>query len=98
MTLRNLKWNLPALMLSVFVSSPAFALCQCVCMNGEVRAICDSAIDLPPICAPSVCPIVPPSIPPIHVPDVPPVGTTHCYERQVYNYETARYEWKEVCQ
>jgi hypothetical protein len=47
---------------------PANAACQCVCMNGEVEAVCSSSIDVQPICPPRVCPIVPPAVRPIDPP------------------------------
>jgi len=87
------------LLMLVFFLLPlqAAADCQCVCMDGQVRVVCSSAIDLKPICPPRVCPITPPSIPPIQPPRVPPIGTETCTQKQVYNEYTRRYEWKEVC-
>lgn len=76
----------------------ANANCVCRCVNGSVQAICSSAIDLPPICAPTICPIAPSSIAPIGPPTVPPVGTSHCTQQQVLNPYTNRYEWRQVCQ
>lgn len=71
--------------------------CRCVCMNGNVQAVCSSTLDVEPVCSPRVCPITPPSVEPIQRPRVPPVGTTNCVQRQVYNEYTRQYEWKEVC-
>jgi hypothetical protein len=71
--------------------------CRCVCMNGEVQAVCSSTLDIEPICSPRVCPITPPSVEPIQRPRVPPIGTSNCVQRQVYNEYSRRYEWKEVC-
>ena len=79
------------------LASNANAACQCVCMNGEVRAVCSSTLDIEPICPPRVCPITPPSVEPIQRPRVPPVGTSNCVQRQIYNEYTRRYEWREVC-
>ena len=78
--------------------SSAEARCVCRCVNGDVQPICESAIDLPPICAPQVCPLTPPSIAPIMPPTVPPIGTTDCGEKQVLDPYTGRYEWRPVCQ
>ena len=78
-------------------ASNAFADCSCVCINGEVRAVCSSSLDIEPICPPRICPITPPSIPPIQTPRIPPIGTTNCVQKQVYNEYTRQYEWKEVC-
>ncbi len=81
----------------IFLASTVFSECRCVCMDGEVRAICSSALDIEPICSPRICPITPPSVEPIQSPRVPPIGTSNCEQRQVYNEDTHRYEWKEVC-
>jgi hypothetical protein len=89
------------LFLTVFGSlslvSNANAACQCVCINGEVRAVCSSTLDIEPICSPRVCPITPPSVEPIQRPRVPPIGTSRCVQKQIYNEYTRRYEWREVC-
>lgn len=77
--------------------SEAYAACQCVCMDGEVQAVCTSALDIEPICAPRICPIVPPAIEPIQRPRVPPIGTSKCVQRLIYNDQTKKYEWQEVC-
>jgi hypothetical protein len=45
--------------------------CYCTCINGKNQPVCESAIDLKPICGPKVCPIEPPSIEPINPPTVP---------------------------
>ena len=71
--------------------------CQCVCMEGEVQAVCSSTLDIKPICAPRVCPITPPAVEPVQTPRVPPIGTKTCVQKQVYNEITGAYEWKEVC-
>lgn len=75
----------------------ADAACQCVCMDGEVQAVCTSALDIEPICAPRICPIVPPAIEPIQKPRVPPIGTSKCVQKLIYNDQTKKYEWQEVC-
>lgn len=85
------------LALGLFTTCAALADCQCVCMNGEVQAICSNSIDMQPICAPRVCPITPPSIEPIQSPRVPPIGTSNCSEQQVYNEYSHNYVWKEIC-
>ena len=78
----------------VFDSSAA---CTCECVNGQMKPLCERALDLPPICPPKICPIVPPSIAPIQPPKIPPIGTKECRQAQVLNPVTNRYEWKEVC-
>jgi len=94
-----MKRVITAVSLFVFLlaSGNALADCRCVCMNGEVRAICSSSLDLEPICPPRICPITTPSIEPIQTPRVPPIGTSNCVQKHVYNEYTRRYEWKEVC-
>lgn len=52
----------------------ANASCSCECVNGQMQALCDSAIDLPPI------------------------GTSQCWQEQVYNPMLNDYEWQEICQ
>lgn len=75
----------------------ASAACVCRCVDGEVKAICSSSIDLPPICAPRICPLTPPSLEPLPRPTLPPIGTKTCRQEQVYNEYTKRYEWKTIC-
>ena len=78
-------------------SAPSSAACRCACVNGTMQAVCQSNIDLPPICGASVCAIAPPSIAPIQRPTVPPIGTRSCSQQQVQNSDTGRYEWQTVC-
>jgi hypothetical protein len=80
-----------------FVGAQKTNSCHCACVNGEVKALCSSSTDVPPVCAPRVCPIVTPSVKPIAPPRVPPVGTSTCKMKQVYNETTKKYEWKSVC-
>lgn len=35
----------------------ANAACTCQCVNGQMQPLCQSSIDLPPICPPTICPI-----------------------------------------
>lgn len=75
----------------------ALARCVCRCVGEEVQALCDSTLDIPPICPPKICPIAPPSIPPIGPPSIPPIGTERCWQEQILNPYTGRYEWHRVC-
>lgn len=95
--MRRLLSAAAVLACSVGFTGDAGAACVCRCVNGEMRPICSSSIDLPPICPPTVCPITPPSVAPIQAPQVPPIGTTACRQAQVYNPSTGQYEWREVC-
>ena len=87
-----------AIVLVLFLVGSVMADCTCECVDGKVVAVCESSIDLPPICPPRICPLDVPAIEPIKSPRVPPVGTTDCYQKRVYNRYTGRYEWKEICQ
>ena len=78
-------------------SKLTYGACECVCVSGEVEALCESTVEIKPICAPQVCPIQLPSIKPIPAPTVPPVGTSKCEQKQVYNNSTHRYEWETIC-
>lgn len=79
------------------LSDVAVADCVCRCVNGEVKALCSSSIDLQPICSPTLCPLVPPSIAPLPSPQLPPLGTSACRQVQVLNPRTNQYEWQRVC-
>jgi hypothetical protein len=79
------------------LSTDAFAACQCRCVGGEMQPICSSAMEIRPICPPTVCGIVPPSIAPIATPMVPPIGATTCGPQQVLNPFTHQYEWRTLC-
>lgn len=81
---------------SGFGARPADASCQCACVNGTVRAVCSSAIDLKPICAPRVCRIAPPRVRPITPPTIPPVGTSRCRPELVWTGH--KYEWVKLCE
>jgi hypothetical protein len=86
-----------ASLVSATVAQTASAGCVCQCVNGHVEAICQSAIDLKPICSPTLCPIVPPSLKPIESPTLPPLGTSQCHNQQVWNPTLGRYEWVRLC-
>jgi hypothetical protein len=77
--------------------SQARADCVCRCVNGQVQALCANAIDMKPICSPTICPIAPPAVQPIQAPRVPPIGTTQCRQAQVMNPVTKQYQWQTVC-
>lgn len=92
-----MKTAIGAALLGLFLATSAQGQCVCRCVNGEMRPLCTSAIDLPPICPPTVCPLTPPSIAPIQPPTLPPLGTTSCSQQQVYNPRTGQYEWRSIC-
>jgi hypothetical protein len=74
------------------------AACVCACVDGKVKALCTSSLDLEPICQPQLCPLTPPSIEPLRTPTLPPLGTKSCSQKQVLNSGTGQYEWRTVCQ
>jgi hypothetical protein len=84
--------------LALSIATVASGNCVCACISGEVQAICQSSIDVEPICAPRVCPIAPPAIEPITAPRVPPVGTSECGPRLVYDDENDQYVWTTLCE
>ena len=83
--------------LALFVSADAMAVCQCACVGGQMQAICTNALDLEPICPPTICPIVPAAIQPIQPLTLPPLGASRCEQEQVYNEYTDEYEWQTIC-
>lgn len=83
--------------LGLLAPTSGLADCVCQCVNGQVVPLCDSTLDIKPICAPRICPITPPSVEPINPPVIPPIGTKTCSMEQVYNEWTGTYEWKQVC-
>jgi hypothetical protein len=82
----------------VMVNEQAYAKCVCRCVNGEMKPLCTSSLEIPPICPPTICPLTPPKIEPLPSLELPPLGTESCRWKQVLNPYTNRYEWKRVCQ
>ena len=80
-----------------FCASTAHAECICQCVNGHMQPLCNSAIDLPPICPPTICPIMGPSIAPINPPAIPPIGTSECHQARVCD-TFGNCRWQQVCQ
>jgi hypothetical protein len=80
----------------ILCSTVAHAGCTCQCVNGHMQPLCDSSIDISPICPPTICPIASPSIAPISPPTLPPLGTTSCQQARVCDpYGNCR--WQQVC-
>jgi hypothetical protein len=84
------------LLMVLAVTHNAEAACTCQCVNGQMQPLCSSAIDVPPICPPTVCPIMAPSIAPIAPPTIPPAGTTACRQARVCD-QFGNCRWQEVC-
>ena len=78
-----------ALFLFAFPPVQSEAACVCRCVDGEMQPLCQSTLDLPPICPPSICPIMTPSIAPIDLPTIPP----H-WDNAVPASERVQYIWK----
>lgn len=95
----QVRYAAAAIALAAFFggTGTAEAACQCSCVNGQVRPVCTSSIDIRPICTPGICPIVPPAIKPIAPPAIPPLGTKSCRMVQVLNPATGLYEWRNLC-
>jgi hypothetical protein len=85
------------LLCALVIPGIASSECYCTCMNGRNQPLCDSSMDLRPICAPKVCPIEPPSLKPINPPTLPPLGTRECRQEQVWDHNYGKYVWKKVC-
>ena len=95
-----LRFHIFHVVIAVFIfaqSTIALASCSCQCVNGEVTAICSSTLDIEPICSPRICPLDSPSIKPLDSLSLPPLGTSSCSQERVYNEDSGKYEWEEVC-
>jgi hypothetical protein len=86
-----------ALGAALFFVGEANAACTCQCVNGNMQPLCDSAIDLRPICPPTICPITAPSIAPISTPVIPPIGTSACHQARVCD-AFGNCRWQQVCE
>jgi hypothetical protein len=75
----------------------AHAGCYCACVNGVNQPICQSTMDLPPLCGMQLCPIAPLSLPPILPLKLPPLGAQTCVPQQVWDRNLNRYVWKRIC-
>jgi hypothetical protein len=73
------------------------AECVCRCVDGRMQPLCESSIDVPPICPATICAPTLPLPKPVQAPPIPPVGTTKCSPRQVLDPNTGQYEWQNVC-
>jgi hypothetical protein len=75
----------------------ASAACVCQCVDGRMQPICQSSIDLRPICPATICPIMSPSIAPLNPPTLPPLGATSCRQARVCD-AFGNCQWQQVCQ
>ena len=72
----------------------AGGLCQCV--DGQMQPLCQSSIDVRPVCPAAVCPIAVPSIAPVKPATIPPIGTSQCRQARVCD-TFGNCQWQEVC-
>jgi len=86
-----------ALTFWLFGSVAVNAACTCQCVNGQIQPLCQSTIDMPPVCAPTICPIVAPSLPPLPALILPPLGTSQCRQAQICDTQ-GKCEWQQVCE
>jgi hypothetical protein len=86
-----------AILIALLLPYQLQAACRCACVNGKIRNLCSSPIDIAQPCM-GICPIVAPSIAPIYTPRIPPVGAHSCRNVQVYNRNLRTYQWQNICQ
>lgn len=82
---------------ALLLTAEAQASCVCRCVDGEMQPLCESSLELPPICPLTVCTLVPPSVEPMQPLGIPPLGTSQCSQHQILNPSTRQYEWRSVC-
>jgi hypothetical protein len=76
----------------------ASAECRCSCVNGEIEAVCTSASELPPVCAPRACNARP--VRASLIAQKRQIGTipkSECRETEVLNPRTGSYVVKQIC-
>jgi hypothetical protein len=78
------------------LASAAAAECTCECVSGRMQPLCDSSIDLAPICPLQICPLVAPALPPLSAPTLPPLGTSSCQPARVCD-TFGNCRWQQVC-
>jgi hypothetical protein len=79
------------------VPAASHAECLCQCVNGEMQPLCQSTMDLPPLCPPRLCPLDGPALAPHQRPTLPPIGTTDCGQARVCD-TYGNCSWQTVCQ
>jgi hypothetical protein len=80
----------------MLLGGTANAACTCQCVDGQMQPLCQSAIDLPPICPATICPIAAPSLAPLEPPTLPPLGTSQCRQARVCD-SVGNCQWQQVC-
>ena len=69
-------------LLLLSLAPQAQAACTCQCVNGTLRPLCSSPMDLQPTNCMGFCPMTAPSLPSV-TPTVPPLGTGVCEQARV---------------
>ena len=86
-----------AVALLFLAAATARAACECQCVNGRMQPLCESSIDIRPLCGSTICPIdVAPAMAPLNPPTPPPLGTAQCRQARVCD-TLGRCEWRQVC-
>lgn len=90
---------LAAVLFSLAFTSTAFADCRCLCINGELAAICTGNVSVQPTCAPRVCPAVGGSVTMVQNRQASAQGGSGsgCAPRQVLDPVSGKYEWQVLC-
>lgn len=94
--LSNMRVQLAAVAFLLLGICRADAECVCQCTDGQMEPLCQNAIDLPPICPPTICPTMAPSIAPIAPSTIPPLGTSQCRQASVCD-TFGNCQWQRVC-
>ena len=79
------------------LSGAAGASCVCRCLNGKAQPVCSSSTDIPPLCSATTCPMSTPRVSPQDAQQPKPAVKPGCTIRQVYNPQTGRHEWGQIC-
>jgi hypothetical protein len=100
MTRESWHQNMRALLAGLallLLGGAADASCVCECVDGHMQPICQSAIDLPPLCPLTLCPLAPLAIAPLPPLTLPPLGTSQCRQARVCD-RFGNCRWQPVCE
>jgi hypothetical protein len=70
--------------------------CICLCVDGDLQPVCDSPLDLQPICGYEMCGNPPPALKPLEPIQLPPLGTSKCGLKQVKIGGV--WQWVSICE
>ena len=85
-----------ALALLLIGGNAAKADCTCRCVDGQMQPVCDSGINPPKVCPPTVCRPPKPSVAPVIPSNVLPLGGSECKQAQVCD-ASGECTWEQVC-